>query len=114
MNRALLATIALFGSAEALEVESHYESECVSVMTVRVSPHEEIGLHRDAYPQLVFGIQGGTITCHGTDGTTKSVVFPTGACVKKDPDPEGALHTSVNDSDLPVELLIIQLKKGNL
>jgi hypothetical protein len=43
--------------------------------------HEEIGLHRDAYPQVVIGLQGGIITRLEANGSTVHVNFPTGRAV---------------------------------
>lgn len=39
-----------------------FRQESVSVVHVKILPNEEIGLHRDAYPQVVVALQGGIIT----------------------------------------------------
>jgi hypothetical protein len=73
--------------------------------------YEEIGLHRDAYPQIVVALQGGIITRLEADGSKVDVNFPTGQAVSREVDPPDQLHKSVNNSSDPVELIIIQLKK---
>ena len=73
-------------------------------------PKEEIGLHRDAYPQIVIALKGGIITCLEADGTTTDVKFPTGVAVMRDMDSPNQLHKSVNKGNEPVELMVIQLK----
>jgi quercetin dioxygenase-like cupin family protein len=94
-----------------LEYEIQLENDEVSVARAKILPHEEIGLHRDAYPQVVVALQGGIITRLESDGTTNDVAFPTGKAVYRPIDPPDQLHKSVNNSDSPVELIIIQLKK---
>lgn len=94
----------------ALEYEVQLDNDQVTVARIKVLPHEEIGLHRDALPQVVVAIKGGTITRLEADGKVNDVQFPTGVAVFRTPDPEGQLHRSVNKSSDPVELIIIQLK----
>jgi len=45
---------------QALEFETHFENEQVSVSKVVIEPREEIGLHRDGFPQIVVALKGGT------------------------------------------------------
>lgn len=95
----------------ALEYELQLENDAVSVARAKILPHEEIGLHRDAYPQVVIALQGGTITRLEADGSKVDVHFPTGKAVFRNIDPPDQLHKSLNDSDNPIELMIIQLKR---
>lgn len=101
----------LSSNAQALEYEIQLENESVSIARMKVMPHEEIGLHRDAYPQVVVALQGGVITRLEADGSTTDVNFPTGRAVFREIDPPDQLHKSVNNSPNPVELITIQLKK---
>ncbi len=95
---------------QALEYQVQLENNAVSVARVKIMPHEEIGLHRDVYPQVVVALQGGVITRLEADGSTTDVNFPTGQAVYREIDPPNELHKSVNNSSAPVELIIIQLK----
>lgn len=97
-------------SLNALEYEVQLDNDLVHVGKATIQPHEEIGLHRDANPQVVVALKGGTITRLEADGSTKEVCFPTGVAVFREVDPPGELHGSINHSDESVELLIIQLK----
>ena len=95
---------------QALEYEVQLDNDHVTVGKATILPHEEIGLHRDAYPQVVVALKGGTITRLEADGTKIDVQFPTGKAVYRQPDPIDELHRSVNDSSETVELIIVQLK----
>lgn len=115
MKKALLATFMCFVSFEmqALEYEKQFENDQICVAKAKISPHEEIGLHRDAYPQVVIALKGGTITRLEADGRTTDVKFPTGEAVFRKADPENEQHRTVNNSSEPVELVIIQLKNSS-
>lgn len=95
---------------QALEYEVQIDNDYVTVGKATIQPHEEIGLHRDALPQIVVALKGGTITRLEADGRKTKVQFPTGKAVFRPTDPVGELHKSVNDSSEPVELIIIQIK----
>ncbi len=110
----LLLTLACLISFKiyALEYEMQFENDVVSVTRAKILPHEEIGLHRDAYPQVIVALQGGIITRLEADGSKVDVNFPTGKAVFRSIDPPDQLHKSINDSDSPIELIIIQLKRN--
>lgn len=110
----ILAALMCFLSFEmqALEYEKQFENDQICIGKAKIAPHEEIGLHRDEYPQVVIALKGGTITRLETDGRTKDLKFPTGETVFRDADPENELHRSVNNSSQPIELIIIQLKNN--
>lgn len=106
----VLACLA-FTQAQALEYEVQLENDQACVSRVLIEPKEEIGLHRDALPQIVIALQGGTITRLESDGQEVEVEFPTGRAVYRPVDPENEFHKSVNKSETPVEIIIVQIKK---
>lgn len=111
MQKIALGLMCCAFGLQGLEYEPQLENDYVSVARVKIFPHEEIGLHRDASPQVVIALQGGTITRLESNGQEVDVAFPTGAAVFRNPDPEGELHRSVNNSSEPVEIIVIQLKQ---
>lgn len=108
----ILACLAL-AQAQALEYEVQFENDQVCVSRVVIEPKEEIGLHRDSLPQIVVGLRGGTITRLEADGREVDVEFPTGKAVYRPVDPENELHRSVNRSNAPIEIIIIQMKNNS-
>lgn len=99
--------------AQAFEYEVQLDNDLICVAKATLMPYEEIGLHRDVYPQVVIAVKGGTVTRLEANGTTTDVVFPTGVAVFRNADPLGELHKSVNRSSEAIELMIIQLKTSN-
>ncbi len=98
---------------QALEYKVEFENDQISVAKFKMLPNEEVGLHRDACPQIVIALKGGTITRLEANGTTTDVSFPTGVAVVRGIDPPNELHRSINKGTEPVELIIIQLKENN-
>ncbi len=94
----------------ALESKVQFENDQVRALSVKILAHEEIGLHRDEYPQVIISLKGGTITRLEADGSMVDVHFPKGEAVFREADPSGQLHKSVNNTCKPIELVIIQLK----
>ena len=110
MKRFVIAMVCLGGSAFGVESEVQFENELVRVVKVKIRAHEEVGLHRDDYPQVVVALKGGTITRLEGNGSTVDVEFPKGEAVFREVDPPGELHRSVNQTCKPIELVIVQLK----
>lgn len=108
----ILSGLACFLAFEthAFEYQLQFENDQINVAKATILSHEEIGLHRDAYPQIVIALKGGIITRLESDGQKVEVEFPTGVAIFRPTDPENQLHSSVNNSDESVELIIIQLK----
>lgn len=110
MKKLLILACLALTQAQALEYEVEFENDLVCVSRVVIEPKEEIGLHRDAVPQIVVGIRGGTITRLESDGREVNVEFPTGKAVYRPVDPEDELHRSVNRANEPIEIMIVQMK----
>ncbi len=111
MRFSLLAITCLLSfQAYSLEYKPQFENDQICMAQINIEPHEEIGLHRDVYPQVVFALKGGTITRLESDGKTTDVQFPTNVAVFRESDPENVLHKSINPSDKPVELVVVQFK----
>lgn len=105
----ILACLALI-QVQGLQYEVQFENDQVCVSRVVIEPNEEIGLHRDALPQIVVALRGGTITRLEADGREVDVEFPTGKAIYRPVDPLNELHKSVNRSNTPVEIIITQMK----
>jgi quercetin dioxygenase-like cupin family protein len=102
-------SIVTFGSY-ALEYEKQFENDRVIVSRIKVMAQEEIVMHYDLYPQVVFVLQGGTITRLEKDGSTNDVVFPMGKTIfipAETPDKE---HRAINNGEEAVEIVVTQLK----
>jgi len=111
MKILLTALTCLFAfEIQAIESEKLFENYQIRMVKVKVQAGEEIGLHRDEHPQVVFALKGGTITRLEADGSKTDVQFPTGQTVLRNVDPINEMHRSVNNGSEDIELIIVQLK----
>jgi hypothetical protein len=113
VNKLVLSALALLIAAEvqAFECDVVFENPSIRCLKIKIMGGEEIDLHRDELPQYVTAIHGGTIRRLESNGETLDVEFPTGITVYRPADPVGALHKSVNLSQDPIELIVIQIKE---
>ena len=106
----VLAGCCFCAQISGLKYEQLFENEQVIVGSALIAPREEIGLHRDVYPQVVYPIKGGIITRIEANGSLVDVSFPAKSAVYRPKDPENVFHKSLSRSDDPIELLIVHLK----
>ncbi len=111
MKKYLSLIYLAFINIQAFEYEVQFENDQVCVSKVVVEGKEEIGLHRDALPRVVIALKGGTITRLESNGEKVDVHFPKGKAIYLLADLENELHKGVNNSDEPIEVITIQLKK---
>lgn len=113
MKKAFILALFLASSLQGLDYELQFENNRVAVGKAVIAPHEEIGFHRDPYPQVIFPIKGGVVTRFESDGGSTEVDFTTGKAVYRNADRENELHRTISRSDTPLELLIVQLKNSS-
>jgi len=114
MKKFLILACLVLTQVQALEYEVQFENDHVCASRVVIEPKEEVGLHRDAVPQIVVALRGGTITRLEADGREVDVEFPTGKAVYRPVDPGNELHRSVNRSNAPIEIIVVQIKGSGL
>lgn len=114
MRKTLLRLTCLLAATglQAFEYQVQFENDQVCIAQVKILPHEEIDLHRDVCSHVVVALKGGTITRLEEDGGAVDIEFPEGVAVFRPMDPENQFHRSVNNSDTPIELILIQLKNS--
>lgn len=94
----------------AIESDIQFENDQVRVLKIKISPHEEIALQHNDYPSVTISFKGDALTQIDSSGAKTSIDFPKGEAIYRDPDPEGQLHTTINNTCKPLELIIVQLK----
>jgi quercetin dioxygenase-like cupin family protein len=87
------------------------ENGAVTVWKTVLAPHEKIGMHRHDHGRVVVALKGGTLTIPQEDGGARRLVLETGKAYWLDADPPGKLHGDDNDSDRPLEMMVVELKR---
>ncbi len=98
--------------AQTVEFEVQFENEEIRVYRFKIEAGEEIGLHRNEYPRVIFAIQGGTITRFEQDGSVNHVICPTGKSFFVEADPKDQFHCSLNSSENAIEAIVFEMKKS--
>ena len=115
----LLTLLTRFFSLHAEEekqepVKTHrvfqFENEHVRVWRTVIMPHQPLKMHRHDCSRVVVGLKGGALTKIEQTGETSPLVFETGKAYWLTEDPEGTLHGDVNESDEPIEVMVIEIK----
>jgi quercetin dioxygenase-like cupin family protein len=88
-----------------------FENSAVTVWKTVLAPHQRLGLHRHEHGRVVVALKGGTLTIPQDDGGSHQLVLETGKAYWLDADPPGKLHGDDNDSDRPLEMMVIEMKR---
>src|SRR5690242_14009945 len=104
----------LQSTQESTPVQTHrifqFENEHVKVWKTVIMPHQPLSMHRHDCSRVVVGLKGGTLKKIEENGETSNLNFETGVAYWLTEDPPGTLHGDINESDEPIEVMIIELK----
>jgi beta-alanine degradation protein BauB len=91
-----------------------FENEHVKVWKTMIMPNQPLKMHRHDCARVLVGLKGGSLTKIEDTGETSELVFETGKAYWMTEDPPGTLHGDVNESNEPIEVMIIESKlRGN-
>jgi hypothetical protein len=101
-------------SKESVTSQTHrvfqFENEHVRVWKTIIMPHQPLKMHRHDCARVVVGLKGGTLTKIEETGETSDLNFESGMAYWLTEDPPGTLHGDINNSDEPIEVMVIELK----
>ncbi|MBX9923646.1 MAG: hypothetical protein K2Y01_06010 [Rhabdochlamydiaceae bacterium] len=87
-----------------------FENEHVRVWKTVIMPHQPLKMHRHDCSRVVIGLKGGSLTKLEETGETSELIFETGKAYWLNEDPPGTLHGDINESDEPIEVMVIEIK----
>lgn len=104
----------LLQSDEVLPTPTHrvfqFENEHVRVWRTVIMPHQPLSLHRHDCSRVIVGLKGGTLTKIEQTGEISDLNFESGVAYWLTEDPPNTLHGDINESDEPIEVMVIELK----
>lgn len=112
MKKIFFVSNVLFSVILSIQYEVTLDNHLVHIAKVRIEPKEEIGLHYDQYPQIIFALKGGIITRLESDGSTVDVTFPTGQMIYRPAESPDKMHKSINNQSEDIEFFLIQIKNN--
>src|ERR1700754_5218714 len=75
-----------------------------------IPPHTESPLHRHDRYRTVIGIVGGDLKSVSASGGATVTHYEPGKGYWQAPMPPGGMHKDVNDTDKPIELVVVEMK----
>ncbi|MBS0585983.1 MAG: hypothetical protein JSR76_06775 [Verrucomicrobia bacterium] len=101
-------------SEESVTNQTHrvfqFENEHVRVWKTIIMPHQPLKMHRHDCPRVIVGLKGGTLTKIEETGEISDLNFESGMAYWLIEDPLGTLHGDINESEEPIEVMVIELK----
>lgn len=88
-----------------------FENEHVRVWKSIVMPKQPLAMHRHDHPRAIIALAGGTLTIVQESGESERVTWETGQAYWLEADPPGKLHGDVNETDQPIEVMVVELRK---
>jgi len=88
-----------------------FENSSVKVWKTIIMPKQPLSMHRHENGRTIVALQGGTLTIKKENGATQKLVWETGKAYWLDADPPGELHGDVNETDKPIEVMVVELQK---
>lgn len=87
-----------------------FENEHVKVWKTIIMPHQPLNMHRHDCSRVVVGLKGGSLTKIEETGEKSELVFESGKAYWLNEDPPNTLHSDINESDEPIEVMVIEIK----
>jgi hypothetical protein len=67
-------------------------------------------MHRHDCSRVIVGLKGGSLTRIEESGEKSQIIFERGKAYWLTEDPPGTLHGDINESDEPIEVMLIEVK----
>lgn len=87
-----------------------FENEHVRVWKTVIMPHQPLNMHRHDCARVVVGLKGGCLTKIEDTGEISELVFETGKAYWLNEDLPNTLHGDINESNEPIEVMVIEIK----
>ena len=92
--------------------EPQFENEHVKVWKSIIMPKQPLALHRHDPGRALIALTDGRLNVVDKDGKTLDTYnWEKGKAYWLDADPPGQTHADVNETDKPIEVIVVQLKK---
>jgi quercetin dioxygenase-like cupin family protein len=91
--------------------EPQFENDQVRVWKSIIMPNQPLSMHRHEHGRTIVALVGGTLKIVEESGPSRSVTWETGKAYWLGPDPPGTRHADVNESDKPIEVIVVEMKR---
>jgi beta-alanine degradation protein BauB len=93
--------------------EPQFENEHVRAWKTIIMPRQPLALHRHEHGRALIALVGGRLDVVDSAGRTITTYdWESGKAYWLPADPPGRLHGDVNNTDRPIEVIVVELKNG--
>jgi beta-alanine degradation protein BauB len=104
-------TASTFAHTRSQPLIPQFENSDVKVWKTILAPHENLGMHRHDHGRVVVALKGGTLSIPQEKGGIRKLQLKTGQAYWLAADPPGELHGDLNESEKPIEVMVVEMKR---
>ena len=86
------------------------ENDHVKVWKSIIMPKQPLTMHRHEHGRVLIALVGGTMDIVQQGGAAELHVWQNGRAYWLDADPPNTMHADVNNTDTPIEVMVVELK----
>lgn len=110
---ALLLTIVSLAQQPATRRIPQFENDDVRVWKTIIMPRQPLNMHRHDNARTIIALTGGSLKIVKESGESRTVTWETGKAYWLPADPPGELHVDLNETDRPIAVMVVEIKKKN-
>lgn len=106
------ATLAAQQVPQTSRREPQFENATAKAWKSIILPKQPLTYHRHDHARAIIAIKGGTLDLVRPDGHTQKNVWESGKAYWYGPDEPGTTHADVNNTDQPIEVIVVEMQPG--
>lgn len=102
-------TLAARQAAGVSRREPQFENQTARAWKSIIMPRQPLTYHRHDHPRAIIALTDGTLDLVEPSGATRQNVWQAGRAYWYGPDAPGTTHADVNNTDRPIEVIVVEL-----
>ena len=105
------ATLAAQPAPTASRREPQFENASAKAWKSIIMPKQPLSYHRHDHARAIIALTDGTLDLVEPSGASKQNVWQAGKAYWYGPDAPGTTHADVNNTDRPIEVIVVELQQ---
>lgn len=105
------ATLAAQSAPQTSRREPQFENATAKAWKSIIMPKQPLSYHRHDHSRAIIALTSGTLDLVRPDGQTQKNVWEAGKAYWYGPDEPGTTHADVNNTDRPIEVIVVELQR---
>lgn len=90
--------------------EPQFENQTAKAWKSIIMPKQPLTYHRHDHPRAIIALTDGTLDLVEPSGASRQNVWQAGKAYWYGPDAPGTTHADVNNTDRPIEVIVVELQ----